>query len=82
MSDVQLEQMVGNLLDNAQKYANPGATVKLWCALSDGWATLYVSDDGPGIAPEHHARLFERFYRIDRGRSRDAGGCATWLEVR
>ena len=63
VSDVQLEQMVGNLLDNAQKYANPGATVKLWCALSDGWATLYVSDDGPGIAVDHQPRIGEIGFR-------------------
>lgn len=49
ISEVQLEQILGNLLDNAQKYTPSGSTIRLWTALSDGWATLYVVDDGPGI---------------------------------
>lgn len=49
ISEVQLDQILGNLLDNAQKYTPPGSSIRLWVALSDGWATLYVVDDGPGI---------------------------------
>jgi signal transduction histidine kinase len=49
ISEVQLDQILGNLLDNAQKYTPSGSSIRLWVALSDGWATLYVVDDGPGI---------------------------------
>jgi signal transduction histidine kinase len=49
LSPVQFEQVVGNLLRNAHQHCPPGTRVRLWTAISDGWATVYVSDDGPGI---------------------------------
>jgi signal transduction histidine kinase len=49
LSPVQVAQVVGNLLQNAHQHCPPGTRVRLWTAISDGWATFYVSDDGPGI---------------------------------
>lgn len=63
ISEVQLEQILGNLLDNAQKYTPPGSTVRLWVALSDGWATLYVSDNGPGIPVEFQPKIGQLGFR-------------------
>ncbi|MNX71667.1 Alginate biosynthesis sensor protein KinB [compost metagenome] len=63
MAEELFEQTVANLLDNANKYAPEGAHIKLWCALSDGWATLYVSNTGPGIPIEHQARIEEPGFR-------------------
>lgn len=63
ISEVQLEQILGNLLDNAQKYTPQGSTVRLWVALSDGWATLYVSDNGPGIPVEQQPKIGQLGFR-------------------
>jgi signal transduction histidine kinase len=63
ISEVQLDQILGNLLDNAQKYTPPGTTVRLWVALSDGWATLYVADDGPGIPLEFQPKIGQLGFR-------------------
>jgi signal transduction histidine kinase len=63
ISEVQLDQILGNLLDNAQKYTPPGSKIRLWVALSDGWATLYVSDDGPGIPLEFQPKIGQLGFR-------------------
>lgn len=63
ISEVQLDQILGNLLDNAQKYTPPGSTIRLWVALSDGWATLYVADDGPGIPLEDQPKIGQLGFR-------------------
>jgi two-component system phosphate regulon sensor histidine kinase PhoR len=76
-----LEQMLVNLLDNAVKYTPRGGRVTL---LADGAGTqvmLSVIDSGPGIEPRHQSRIFERFYRVDGGRSRDAGGTGLGLSI-
>lgn len=57
------ERVLSHLLDNANKYAPEGAHVKLWSALSDGWATLYVSNTGPGIPIEEQARIEQPGFR-------------------
>jgi two-component system, OmpR family, phosphate regulon sensor histidine kinase PhoR len=76
-----LEHVLVNLLDNAIKYTPEGGHVRL-SARSDGdQVRLAVTDDGPGIAPHHRARVFERFYRIDPGRSRDMGGTGLGLSI-
>ncbi|MCA1649207.1 MAG: heavy metal sensor histidine kinase [Acidobacteria bacterium] len=71
-----------NLVDNAIKYSPRGARVHVR-VFSDGReeAALEVTDTGPGIDPEHHARIFERFYRVDQGRSRDQGGSGLGLAI-
>jgi len=75
-----LEQILANLVDNAIKYA-PGAEVILTGKAQDGGVSIGVRDTGPGIAPHHLARLFERFYRIDTGRSRALGGTGLGLSI-
>lgn len=81
----RVEQVLVNLLDNANKYTPSGGSIHLrWekGVSSDGNVILLkVSDTGPGIAPEHQARLFERFYRVDKGRSRDQGGTGLGLAI-
>ncbi|HEY9900598.1 MAG TPA: HAMP domain-containing sensor histidine kinase [Pantanalinema sp.] len=63
MAEEVFERMLAHLLDNANKYAPELAHVKLWCALSDGWATLYVSNTGPGIPIEDQARIEQPGFR-------------------
>lgn len=82
VADVQrLEQVLINLLGNANKYTPAGGEILLeWN--SDGPDTiLKVQDSGPGIPVEHHARLFERFYRVDKARSREQGGTGLGLAI-
>jgi len=69
-----------NLLDNAIAYTERGRVGVAATATPDTVA-ITVSDTGPGIAPEHQARVFERFYRVDRGRSRDSGGTGLGLAL-
>jgi two-component system phosphate regulon sensor histidine kinase PhoR len=75
-----VDQILCNLIDNAIKYA-PRASVTLSATVADSGVNLSVSDTGPGIAPEHLPRLFERFYRVDRGRSRDVAGTGLGLSI-
>lgn len=76
-----LEHVLTNLIDNAVKYCGPGARVVLGAALGQDVVTVSVSDDGPGIEERHLARIFERFYRVDPGRSREVGGTGLGLSI-
>ena len=76
-----LRDAITNLVDNAIKYSPNGSTITLRVDAVDGHATLGVADQGPGIAPEHRERIFDRFYRIDEGRSRDMGGTGLGLAI-
>ncbi|WP_437970828.1 ATP-binding protein [Sorangium sp. So ce260] len=76
-----LEQVLMNLLDNAIKYAGEGAHVTVRARSVDQQVTIAVADDGPGIPPHHLGRIFERFYRVDAGRSRDLGGTGLGLAI-
>lgn len=76
------EQILTNLVDNALRYCAEGATVVMSAAgTADGHVALEVSDNGPGIEARHLPRLFERFYRVDKGRSREAGGTGLGLSI-
>jgi two-component system phosphate regulon sensor histidine kinase PhoR len=76
-----LEQAVVNLVDNAVKYSSEGGAVEVGLAEADDEFVISVSDKGPGIAREHLPRLFERFYRVDKARSRDLGGTGLGLAI-
>jgi two-component system phosphate regulon sensor histidine kinase PhoR len=76
-----LFQVLVNLLDNAIKYGQEGGDVVVVAARTGDRVRLEVRDDGPGIAPTHRERIFERFYRIDPGRSRDMGGTGLGLSI-
>jgi two-component system phosphate regulon sensor histidine kinase PhoR len=75
-----LERALSNLLDNAVKYT-PAGEVKLAVGLGERCAYCEVSDTGPGIPPESLPRIFERFYRVDLGRSRELGGTGLGLSI-
>lgn len=76
-----IEQVVLNLLDNAVKYTPPNGHIWVSAIRRDDEIELRVKDDGPGIEARHLTRLFERFYRVDKGRSRDMGGTGLGLSI-
>jgi two-component system phosphate regulon sensor histidine kinase PhoR len=76
-----LEQAVVNLLTNAIKYSPERGTVSVDAALEEGRLLIRVQDRGCGIASAHLPRLFERFYRVDRARSRNLGGTGLGLAI-
>jgi two-component system phosphate regulon sensor histidine kinase PhoR len=83
-----LRQIMRNLFDNALQYAPEGTCVEVSaerCSgggdASNGWVRVKVSDEGPGIPSVHHERVFERFYRVDPARSREAGGTGLGLAI-
>ena len=76
-----LEQVVTNLLDNAIKYAGEGAHVTVSVERRGERVEIAVADDGVGISPAHLGRVFERFYRVDPGRSREVGGTGLGLSI-
>ncbi len=80
-AESEIASAFGNLLSNAIRYTPPGGEVRLiWRASPDG-AEFAVEDTGVGIEPQHIPRLTERFYRIDRGRSRETGGTGLGLAI-
>ncbi len=76
-----LEQAVINLVDNAIKYSGEDSTVRVTVEKLDDKAVISVIDQGSGIAEQHLARLFERFYRVDKARSREVGGTGLGLAI-
>jgi two-component system phosphate regulon sensor histidine kinase PhoR len=77
----KLAQALANLLDNAARFTPTGSAVEVEAEVVDGELRLSVRDHGPGISPEHWTRVFERFYKVDRARSRDAGGSGLGLAI-
>lgn len=80
-SSVQLESAVFNLLDNAVKFSQPGETVELGVTRSDNEVAISVQDRGIGIPRPEQDRIFERFYRVDKARSRLTGGTGLGLAI-
>ena len=75
-------QVLVNLIENALKYGRHGGTITTGCyTMDDKRIYIEISDDGPGIAEEHLPRIFERFYRADRSRSRHIGGTGLGLAI-
>jgi two-component system phosphate regulon sensor histidine kinase PhoR len=72
---------VSNLVDNAIKYGKEGGRITVSGKIEGRDCLLEVADDGPGIPAEHLPRLFERFYRVDKGRSRELGGTGLGLSL-
>lgn len=76
-----LVSAVGNLVDNAIKYSEPGGHVRVAVDCVDEWAEVAISDEGIGIPARDLERIFERFYRVDRARSRSTGGTGLGLAI-
>jgi two-component system phosphate regulon sensor histidine kinase PhoR len=76
-----IDQLLTNLVDNAIKYTGEGGKVTVHLKSVGQMASIEVQDSGIGISPEETARIFERFYRVDRARSRDVGGTGLGLAI-
>ena len=80
--DKELLSAFSNLVSNAIRYTPDNGAINVkWTVNQDGQGEFSVSDTGPGIAPEHLSRLTERFYRVDRSRSRETGGTGLGLAI-
>ena len=79
--EARLREVFDNLLDNAVKYSNKNGEVRLGAEYRGGAIALSVSDDGIGISAEDLPRIFERFYRADKARSRELGGTGLGLSI-
>lgn len=77
----RLHQLMKNLMENAVKYNREGGRVEVTAGIERGVAVIRVRDTGIGIPPEHLDRIFERFYRVDKGRSREQGGTGLGLSI-
>ncbi len=76
-----MNQVFGNLIENAVKYGRTGNRILVGARPLDNEVEFFVQDFGPGIASEHLERIFERFYRVDKARSRDSGGTGLGLAI-
>jgi len=76
-----MNQVFGNLIENAIKYGGPGKRIRIGALALQNEIEFFVQDFGPGIASEHLARIFERFYRVDKARSRESGGTGLGLAI-
>lgn len=76
-----MEELVYNLCDNAIRYNNAGGSVKVWVTKEKGHVVLSVTDTGIGIPKEDQERIFERFYRVDKSRSKSTGGTGLGLAI-
>ncbi len=76
-----LREALTNIVDNAIKYSPKGSTIRIQVSANGDRAVVAVVDEGPGISVEHRARIFDRFFRIDEGRSRDKGGTGLGLAI-
>jgi two-component system, OmpR family, phosphate regulon sensor histidine kinase PhoR len=77
----KLQDALRNLLENAVNYSPPGCRIRLSAAAVEGRVIIQVSDEGPGIPEDDLERIFERFYRVDKARSRESGGTGLGLSI-
>ena len=80
-SRVRMEIALGNLLENAIQYSPSGEDVNVELTKDENTVLVKVTDVGPGIAPEFHKQIFQRFYRLDPARSREVGGTGLGLSI-
>ncbi len=76
-----IHQVLSNLIDNALKYGDTGGKILVGACETEDGVQFYVRDFGSGISSEHLPRLFERFYRVDKARSRESGGTGLGLAI-
>jgi signal transduction histidine kinase len=76
-----LRRALVNVLDNAIKYTSLGGTISVQVQEGKGQLTIEVTDTGPGIGAEHREKIFDRFYRIEKDRSREIGGAGLGLAI-
>ena len=76
-----MTEIIFNLCDNAIKYNKIGGRVEVAISRRENEAVIAVEDSGIGIPPEHQARIFERFYRVDKSRSKESGGTGLGLSI-
>jgi len=81
MNAALLEQAIVNIVDNAVKYTDPDGAVEIKAESRPDRVVISVTDHGPGVSEEHLPRLFERFYRVDKARSRNLGGTGLGLSI-
>jgi two-component system phosphate regulon sensor histidine kinase PhoR len=77
----KLHDVLRNLLENASNYSPEGGVIEVAASRTNGWVEIAVADRGPGIPAADLPRIFERFYRVDRSRSRDPGGTGLGLSI-
>ena len=76
-----LREAITNIVDNAIKYSPRGSSIEVRVRAEGDHAVLDIADEGAGIAAEHRERIFDRFFRLDQGRSRDSGGTGLGLAI-
>jgi two-component system sensor histidine kinase KdpD len=81
IDSTRVQQVLSNLIDNATKYSAPGSPIRVHVAADQAHVTVGVQDRGPGIAPEHVERIFDRFYRIEDAGIRSTGGIGLGLAI-
>lgn len=78
---MRLRQVIDNLLSNVRTHTPAGTSVRVSVTNQDGHAVIVVADDGPGVSPENHQHIFERFWRVDPARTRSKGGSGLGLAI-
>jgi two-component system phosphate regulon sensor histidine kinase PhoR len=79
--ETKTAQVLANLFDNAARFSPPGSAVDVSARNENGELVIRVRDHGPGLAPEHWGRVFERFYKVDPARPRQSGGSGLGLSI-
>ena len=78
---LKIRRVLDNLIENARKYTPAEGKIRLGCSLGNKAVDIWVEDEGPGVPKMDEAKIFERFYRVDKGRSRDTGGTGLGLSI-